>query len=217
MPDVETLLTTVNWSAFDVAPDLHSRLAVLHDTRVCPKGCGFVVAQAVEDIDQDGFAVIYPGTDIMMPTCHETPTPAPGSLPRGTMPVVMYDVVCYAVGARPRWRGGGREHVKHKTCASVDVKPALLRLHDIGGITALDASPARIRFNSGAPVYDSGGHVELGRLQLFGENVNTNVFVRGRGNFNPENPELQMEALMRGRKLPRLRMNPAYYPTEEEW
>jgi hypothetical protein len=54
-------------------------------------------------------------------------------------------------------------------------------------------------------------------LQLFGENVNTNVFVQCCGNFNPENPELQMDALTRGRKLPPLRMNPAYYPEEEEW
>jgi hypothetical protein len=78
VPDVATLLTTVDWSAFDVAPDLESRLAVLHDTRVCPKGCGFVVAQAVEDVADDGFAVVYPGNDIMMPTCHEA-APCPSS------------------------------------------------------------------------------------------------------------------------------------------
>ena len=87
VPDLAGLNTSINWSRFSVPNDIGTRLGVLQDRHMVPLHSGFVVAEAVRSVKDDGFGVVFPGHHAMFPTCHEGSSSA----------VHDFDVVCYGV------------------------------------------------------------------------------------------------------------------------
>lgn len=92
VPSLAELNSSIDWSRFTVPADLASRLSVLGDTSVIPAHCGFVVAEALTSVVNDGFGIVYPGRDLWLPTCHETSSAPPS-----------YDVCCYAFNGNVAW------------------------------------------------------------------------------------------------------------------
>lgn len=177
--NVSVLLDRIDWAEFDTPADLEQRLAVLHDERVCPSTCGFVVAQAVEDIHKDGFAVVYPGGDVMLPTCHEAPA-EPGGL-------VNYDVACYVVGATPIWRGATTRTAEQIVLSSdTSFVQRVRSARPIAGTIAGNGHAAHVR-----PCLRDDVTV-LSKMVLTGADVNTNLFIAGTGDFDPNNPMRQL-------------------------
>jgi hypothetical protein len=88
VPNVEALFSKVQWHRFHTPSDIALRLAVLRDSTVIPPHCGFVVAEAVRSVQDDGFGIVYPGKDVFFPTCHE-----------GGPPTHLFDVCCYAANS----------------------------------------------------------------------------------------------------------------------
>jgi hypothetical protein len=88
-PDVDTLLQGIDWSRFKAPADLETRLAVLRDGAVMPCGgaAGFVVAEAIRSVKDDGFGIVFPGRHAFFPTCHEGAGRA----------LTDFDVDCYGV------------------------------------------------------------------------------------------------------------------------
>lgn len=176
--NVSVLLDRIDWAEFDTPADLEQRLAVLHDERVCPSTCGFVVAQAVEDIHKDGFAVVYPGGDVMLPTCHEAPAE-----PRG---LVNYDVACYVVGATPIWRGATTRTAEQVVLTSdASFVQRVRSARPIAGTIAGNGRAAYVR-----PCLRDDVTV-LSKMVLAGADVNTNLFIAGTGDFAPDHPVRQ--------------------------
>jgi hypothetical protein len=84
VPNAAELFTHIDWSQFTAPADLEARLSVAKDTAVVPADCGFVVCEALKNVTDDGFGVVYPGRQIFFPTCHE-----------GNGATHDYDVCCY--------------------------------------------------------------------------------------------------------------------------
>ena len=89
-PNAAELMANIDWSKFTLPADLALRLTAITDASVVPFNAGFVVAEAITSVKDDGFAVVYPGRSTWFPTCHETQTP-------GTL--YDYDVLLYAINA----------------------------------------------------------------------------------------------------------------------
>ena len=87
-PNLDALFTSINWARFTVPSDLDARLSVLRDTSVVPPHCGFVIAEAMRSVKEDGFGVVFPGNHSFFPTCHE-----------GTSATHTYDTQCYGFNA----------------------------------------------------------------------------------------------------------------------
>ena len=170
-PNAETLLRTIDWRRFDVPEDLDARLAVMRDPNVCPATCGFVVAQAVEDVQDDGFAVVYPGGDVFLPTCHE-------NVARGFDDSVSYDAKCYVVDAIPLWNGRVRRDSSNAPWSAHVDELARATTHIPGTIAGDAASRTRgVSMRVGARF--------ASKLKLHGNDANMNVFVAGSGDFSP--------------------------------
>jgi hypothetical protein len=84
VPNLDALRSAIDWSRFTVPHDLAARLSVLDDPTLVPPSSGFVVAEAIRSVKEDGFGVVFPGHHAFFPTCHEGPAT-----------VHNYDVVCY--------------------------------------------------------------------------------------------------------------------------
>jgi hypothetical protein len=170
-PNAETLLRTIDWRRFDVPEDLDARLAVMRDPNVCPATCGFVVAQAVEDVQNDGFAVVYPGGDVFLPTCHKRSA-------RGYDDSVSYDAKCYVVDAIPLWNGRVRRDSSNAPWSAHVDTLARATTHIAGTVAGDAASRTRgVSMRAGARF--------ASKLKLRGNDVNMNVFVAGTGDFSP--------------------------------
>lgn len=85
-PNLEALENQINWDHFDLPSDFQTRKNTLNNHQLYPKNMAYIVAQAVENIEDDGFGVIYQNTDIYFPTAHEE------NKARNTK---FYDVYCY--------------------------------------------------------------------------------------------------------------------------
>lgn len=70
--DKNQLLNRVNWQIFNKPKDFERRISVFDDSKLYPFDCCYVVAQATENIKDDGFGIVYKnkGTDYI-PTAHE--------------------------------------------------------------------------------------------------------------------------------------------------
>lgn len=84
----DDVITRIDWTQFTCPPDLYSRLAVMRDGGLMPENAAFVVAEAVESVQEDGFGVAYPVDSVFFPTCHES----------NASGVYDFDVCCYAFG-----------------------------------------------------------------------------------------------------------------------
>jgi hypothetical protein len=79
------LLNNINWGIFDKPRDFEQRCKVFDDKNVYPFKCYYVVAQAIYNIHNDGFGVIYKNNGLSyFPTAHEYE-------PYGNE----YEVICY--------------------------------------------------------------------------------------------------------------------------
>ena len=65
------LMESIDWRKFNVPPDFAMRLSVVNAASIVPATCGFVVAEAIVSVKNDGFAILYPGLHAWFPTCHE--------------------------------------------------------------------------------------------------------------------------------------------------
>lgn len=224
------LLAGIDWAQFNVPEDLEHRLQVLHDERVCPRTCGFVVAQAVEDVRDDGFAIVYPGDDIFLPTCHEAPA--------GGGAMVNYDAACYVMSdtsvPQPTWNfatpmektwdiikydadAHASASVSAAAAAAADgmldrfytdsgLLTQLRRATVIAGTVVGSGAAARVRVSLPA------GGFRLSRLMLVGADVNTNLYVSGTGDFDPNNPARKITVDEVARALASIRSDDATPP-----
>ena len=85
----EELMSRVDWSKFSRPVDFEARVSVFADAYLNLTQCGFVIAEAFQSVENDGFGVVYPGSRVLFPTCHE-----------GGRPMHVYDACCYAFGSR---------------------------------------------------------------------------------------------------------------------
>lgn len=91
-PDKDQLLNRVNWQIFNKPIDFERRISVFDDLRLYPFDCCYVVAQATENIKNDGFGIVYKNRDTdYIPTAHEL----------GEKDMHNYDVECYHLSTHP--------------------------------------------------------------------------------------------------------------------
>jgi hypothetical protein len=186
VPNADALLAMdLEKAGFQCPPDAAARLSVVRDASICPPSCGFVLVQCKEDVDsEDGFAIVYPSEDVMLPTCRQGSGTAlrssDGSVNRDGL--VNYDVTCYVVGVVPQWRGAMCVTTKH--VAYTPRLRAVMNVVDASteGIDGVFATRQDTRMRV---TVRRVGRV-ISKLRLYGSDVNANVFVSGRGDFDPE-------------------------------
>lgn len=84
--DKDQLLNRVNWQIFNRPKDFERRISVFDDPGLYPFDCCYVVAQATENIKDDGFGIVYKNRNTdYIPTAHEL----------GEEDMHHYDVKCY--------------------------------------------------------------------------------------------------------------------------
>lgn len=183
-------LLAMDWAAegFEVAADVDARLRVVRNAAICPPTCGFVIVQAYEDVDpKQGFAVLYPSIDVMLPTCRQASSAVVGH--EGHVDVVEYDATCYVMEGVPVWLGtlGG--------CTSVVTLPPRLETaitavdNCAHGIAGVDAATQRrtVRATISPRIFFASSRRRIvSRLRLCGSDVNANIFISGRHeDFDP--------------------------------
>jgi hypothetical protein len=159
-------------AGFQCPPDAAARLSVVREASICPPSCGFVLVQCRDDVDSDdGFVVVYPSEDVMLPTCRQG----------GDGGLVNYDVTCFVVGAVPQWRGAMCVTTKH-----VAYTPRLRAVMNVvdGSTEGIEGVFATRQDTRMRVTVRRVGRV-ISKLRLCGEDVNANVFVSGRGDFDP--------------------------------
>jgi hypothetical protein len=87
-PNLDSLCKQIDWDIFTLPSNFNSRLDTLKDKNLFKFNYAYVVAQAVTNIRDDGFGVIYedPGFTYF-PTCHENQEDN----------LYNYDVICYNI------------------------------------------------------------------------------------------------------------------------
>lgn len=186
VPNADALLAMdLEKAGFQCPPDAAARLSVVRDASICPPSCGFVLVQCKDDVDSDdGFVVVYPSEDVMLPTCRQGSGTAlrssDGSVNRAGL--VNYDVTCYVVGEVPQWRGAMCVTTKH-----VAYTPRLRAVMNVvdASMEGIDGVFATRQDTRMRVTVRRVGRV-ISKLRLYGSDVNANVFVSGRGDFDPE-------------------------------
>jgi hypothetical protein len=85
--DLNQLLKNIDWRIFQKPNDFESRISVFSNKNIYPFECMYVVAQTHQNIQNDGFGIIYKNPGFMyFPTAHEHHEYEQGQL---------YDVECY--------------------------------------------------------------------------------------------------------------------------
>lgn len=75
-PTLHDLNTRIDWSQFEKPHDFNQRFKTLHNKRLYPHNCAYVVAEAHKSVKDDGFGVIYPDPGFTyFPTAHEEGDP----------------------------------------------------------------------------------------------------------------------------------------------
>jgi hypothetical protein len=70
--NMSQLLNRVDWNVFGKPANFEERMSVLDDNKLYPFDCCYVVAQAIENIKDDGFGIVYKNIGIdYIPTAHE--------------------------------------------------------------------------------------------------------------------------------------------------
>lgn len=83
--NISELLNRIDWNTFTKPYDFEERCQVFNDGNIYPFKCYYVVAQAIYDIKDDGFGILYKNNGMTyFPTAHEYE-------PNGNK----YDVICY--------------------------------------------------------------------------------------------------------------------------
>uniref|UniRef100_A0A6C0ECW6 Uncharacterized protein n=1 Tax=viral metagenome TaxID=1070528 RepID=A0A6C0ECW6_9ZZZZ len=134
-PNLKSLNNNVDWSKFTKPMDFNERVNTLRNKNLYPIECVYVVAQAVENVKDDGFGILYENRGFdYFPTAHEG---------NG---LVSYDVECYHftnLKAHGKVPFSGHEIKSYVHDDTDNVKEILSRLSTT--VTLEDGSDAKLK------------------------------------------------------------------------